>query len=153
LDWKSIKDKVYFLDGSLRDIYVLGTDRNDWSKWVDFVNTNYKISFHNYETEITHDKIDFSVILDFWNGNRDSASMATVFIDKIIIHVFFFDEEEIENDITPTEINSMEDHNKLIKYLVGLSKALNKPVVMTPENERETILIEVDNEKIKFDSR
>ena len=40
IDWRELKNKIYYLDGSLRDIYIHGTTRDDWQKWVDFVNEN-----------------------------------------------------------------------------------------------------------------
>jgi hypothetical protein len=41
--WEKIKENIYFLDGSLRDIYKNETTENDWKKWIDYVNKNYKI--------------------------------------------------------------------------------------------------------------
>jgi hypothetical protein len=46
LSWENLKNKVYFLNGSLRDIYVRDTTKEDWQKWSDFVNANYKTSFY-----------------------------------------------------------------------------------------------------------
>jgi hypothetical protein len=59
-------------------------------------------------------------------------------------------EEEIENDITPKEVNSLDDHNKLLEYMKGLSKVLNKQVILTPENQPNFILISVDNNIVKI---
>jgi hypothetical protein len=74
----------------------------------------------------------------------------TVFIDNIQVNAHFFIAEEIENDITPNEINSIDDHNKLMNYMTNLSKVLNKTVVLTPENEADFVLISVDKDEIKI---
>ena len=150
MNWQTLKDKIYYLDGSLRDIFVLNTTKVDWQIWTDFVNENYKTSFYIYETETTNDKIDYSKMLDYWNGKTDSAAMTTVYLDNIIIKSYFFDDQEIENDITPTEFNSIEDHERLMKYMKGLSKALDKKVILTPENSQEIILLSVDKDEITF---
>ncbi len=150
MNWQALKDNIYYLDGSLRDIYILNTTKEDWKIWTDFVNRNYKTSFHNYETETTKDNIDFSTMLDYWNGERDSSGMATVYVDNIIVNAYFFDHQEIENDITPKEFNSIDDHERLIKYMTGVSKALNKRVVLTPENSKEIVLLSVDKGEIIF---
>lgn len=65
------------------------------------------------------------------------------FIDEIQINNHFFIENEIENDISPKEINSIQDHEKIINYMINISSLLNKPIILTPENEQETILIKV----------
>ena len=150
MEWQDLKKNVYYLDGSLRDIYINNVTNIDWQVWTDFVNKNYKTSFHVYEKSITTDKIDFSVVLDYWKGNKDSSCMATVFVDDIIIKAYFFDSEQIENDLTPTEINSIDDHDKLLNYLTKLSKVLNKQVILTPENEVENILVAIDKDEVKI---
>lgn len=41
-------------------------------------------------------------------------------------------------------------NDKLVKYMADISKLLNKTVILTPENEQETILLKVDGHKIEF---
>jgi hypothetical protein len=43
MNWPDLKSKIYYSDGSLRDIHVLQTNLSDWQKWVDYVNENYRI--------------------------------------------------------------------------------------------------------------
>ena len=73
-----------------------------------------------------------------------------MFIDKIQINAHFFDDTEMENDIDPREFNSIEDHNKLLKYMSDISNLLDKEVILTPENEHETILFKVNKDDIEF---
>ncbi len=150
MNWIDLKNKVYYWDGSWRDIYVLGTSRSDWSKWVDYVNNNYTIKWFNGRLDKDEIKIDFNVIEEFWNGNHDYCSTATVFIDNIQVNAHFFDDSEIENDIDPRECNSCEDHNKIIKYMTDLSVLLDKEVILTPENENKIVLIRVYKDDIKY---
>lgn len=150
MNWTDLKNKIYYWDCSWRDIYVLQTNRDDWKKWADYVNKNYRINWFNGKADKDENQIDFGVIEDFWSGNHDLCSTAKVFIDKIQINAHFFDDTEMENDIDPREFNSIDDHNKLVKYMTDISKLLDKEVILTPENEHETILFKVSNDKIEF---
>ena len=150
MNWTDLKNKIYYWDGSWRDIYVLQTSQNDQEKWVDYVNKNYHIDWYNGKADRDENQIDIDVIKEFWSGNHDLCSTAKVFIDKIQINAHFFDDTEMENDIDPREFNSIEDHNKLIKYMSDLSNLLDKEIILTPENEHETILFKVNKEKIEF---
>lgn len=150
MNWTDIKNKVYYCDGSWRDIYVLQTSRDNWKIWIDYVNKNYRIDWFNSKTDRNENKIDFSVIDEFWGGNHDFCSTAKVFIDKIRINAHFFDDTEIENDVDPEEFNSIDDHNKLIKYMSDVSTLLDKEVLLTPENKHEFILFKVNKNNIEF---
>jgi hypothetical protein len=57
MEWKELKEKVYYLDGSLRDIYIHNTTKEDWKIWADFVNEHYRISHHFFETDTDENKI------------------------------------------------------------------------------------------------
>lgn len=150
MNWAELKDKVYYTDGSWRDIYVLQTTCADWKIWVDYVNKNYRIDWFNGKAAKEENQIDFKVIEEYWRGDHDLCSTAKVFIDKIQINAYFFDDTELENDINPSEFNSIHDHNKLIKYMSDLSIILDKEVTLTPENEHNTILFKVNKGTILF---
>jgi len=150
MNWTELKEKVYYRDGSWLDIYILRTSLEDNEKWTDYVNENYRIEWFNALTQADENRISFDVIKEFWNGNQDLCSTAKVFIDKVQINNHFFTDTEIENDIDPREINSMEDHERVIKYMTDLSKLLDKPLILTPENEQETILIIVSKNQVAY---
>ncbi len=78
------------------------------------------------------------------------ALNATIKIDNIIVKCYFFLDTEIENDITPREIKSLDDHDKLLKYMLDVSSILGKRIVLTPENysEDETELIAIDKGEV-----
>jgi len=150
MNWTELKEKVYYWDGSWCDIYILRTSLEYNEKWTDYVNENYRIEWFNALTQADENRISFDVIKEFWNGNQDLCSTAKVFIDEVQINNHFFTDTEIENDIDPREINSMEDHESVIKYMTDLSKLLDKPLILTPENEQETILIIVSKNQVAY---
>ena len=151
MNWNQLKNKVYAWDGGWLDIYVHGTSAQDWEKWTQLVNQNFKIDWYNGKTEKDESKIDFSVIQDYWGGNNDLCSTAKVFIDdNIQVNAHFFDDEQIENDIDPREFKSIDDHNKLIEFLRELSNKLGKEVSVTPENCPEIVLMKIMGDSIEI---
>jgi len=150
MNWQILKEQIYIWDGGWLDIYIFNTTIKDWEKWAQFVNENYKVSWYNGELNKTETKINFEVIKKFWAGNLDFQSTVMVFIGDIQVNAHFFLSTEIENDIDPREFNDMEDHNALIKYLKGISRILDKEVIVTPENCPEIVLISVKNEHVEI---
>jgi hypothetical protein len=144
MHWTELKKQIYFEDGSLRDICVLGTTMSDWEKWVELVNKKYQVEFWDSKTELTSDKIDFAIIREYWdsNGSRETIS-ARIRLDSINVMCYFFDDSEIENDVAPPEIKSLEDHIRLINYLNDISISLDKEVIVTDENTRTKVLLKV----------
>lgn len=147
MDWTELKQKIYYCDGSLRDIYILQTSNEDDKKWTDYVNKNYLIQWFNGIKQTNENIIDFEVVKGYLNGKHDLCSSASIFIDKIQTNNHFFSDKEIENDIDPRDINNIQDHEKIIKYMSELSNLLDKTVILTPESEQETILIKVTKTK------
>jgi hypothetical protein len=151
-DWKELKRCVYYEDGSLRDLYVLNTKTSDWLKWADFVNEHYTVTFYNYKSQTTRHQIIKEDVIAYLNGSKDidHCNTATIFLGRIWIKAHFHLKKELENDITPDEFQSPDDHHKLMSYMQGVSKLLGKPMILTPENNRETVLIQVEGENISY---
>jgi hypothetical protein len=142
MNWTELKKRIYFEDGSWRDIYVLDTTRKDWENWVDLINRKYSVEFYDAKTDLLADKIDFAAVREYWDsaGDREVIS-ASIKLDSINVMCYFFDDSQIENDIDPSEIKSQEDHDKLIDYLTDISVSLDKEVLLTEENTKNSILI------------
>ncbi|MBE9667088.1 hypothetical protein [Mucilaginibacter boryungensis] len=143
MNWEQLRENIYFIDGSLRDIYIFDTTEKDWQIWVEFVNENYPVTFPNYDLATKQTQIDFNKVLKGWDDLDADRYTASVYLDGIKVNAHFFIESEIENDITPTEINSIDDHLKLLEYMKKVSTLLNKKVVLTPENMPNEVLIMV----------
>lgn len=150
MNWELLKSGVYYLDGSLRDIYVLNTTRSDWQLWADFVNTNYTVSIQSYDDEEVKNKIGLVEVIAYWDAETYESVTSTVYVGNVLVNTHFFVEEEIENDVLPTEVESIEDHNRLMEYLKGVSKTLNKEVMLTAENLKEVVLIAVNGDTITY---
>lgn len=144
--WDELKDQIYYWDGSWRDLYILNTNKEDWIKWIKYVNQHYIVNWYNGKTGIEENQINYDVIKEYFDREHDLCSTAKIFIDKIQINCHFFSESEIENDIDPREINSLKDHEHVLKYMTDLSTILNKEVILTPESEPEVILMNVNEQ-------
>ena len=152
MNWETLRKNVYYLDGSLRDIFAFNVTRKEWEIWIDLINDKYTVHFYNGKTEQIQNKIDKNIVFESWDGKADFLINATIKLDTILIKCYFFNDMEIENDVTPSEINSIEDHNKLVEYLIDFSDAIKRKVVLTPENygndDVELIVVEKRNFKI-----
>ena len=134
--WGKIKKEIYYSDGSLRDIYVLDTNADNWSEWISYINENYKVRFTYFDSEgnkILKEKIIFEELLKYWKSFEYSLDAEFV-INEIIFKCYFFSEDEIEIDFWPSEVNSLEQHNSIIEYMKSISKLLKKEIILTPEN-------------------
>lgn len=151
MNWQEIKERIYHENGSLRDIYIRKVTPDDWKRWIDFVNKNYRIDFKIGNT-LKGDKIEYDVIAAYWNDPGQECPSAAIHLDNVIIKAYFFDENEIEHDITPIEIKSLKDHESLLEYLKSVSALLNRPVELTQENPRESkdVLMTVDERRATF---
>jgi hypothetical protein len=148
--WTIIEELVYYRDGSLRDIYVLDTTIEDWEKWIDLVNAKYTVEFYNGQTEQIETALNKELVLDYLICRKDYAYHATIKLENIDVKVYFFHAAEIENDITPVQLNTVESHNRLVGYLLDISNKLQKPVFLTAENSPNIIHIKVDRNIVEI---
>jgi hypothetical protein len=146
--WTELKNRIYFEDGSLRDVYVLNTTGKDWENWVELVNENYVLQFYDAKVDLTTDRIPFKAVEETWTKDNREWATATVKIGPININCHFFDHSEIENDIDPREFKSMNDHDNFINYLKDVSILLDKEVIVTDENAKDSVLIRVIGDNV-----
>ena len=136
LRWTDVKSYIYTPDGSLPDTYVLNTTRDDWRKWVDFVNATYKVMFRDAQ-EREHECIDFIAVLKCWDDNEaDGWPFASISVGEVQVNCFFLAEDIIDGDIDPRQFKQPEDHLQLMNYLMSLSTMLGKKVVLLSEGTR-----------------
>jgi hypothetical protein len=85
MDWKVLEENIYYKDGSLRDIYIQGTTKEHWEKWVNMVNEYYKLEWYNGLQDETSNQIDFNVVLEYFKDSSDFSTSASISIDDIKI--------------------------------------------------------------------
>ncbi len=73
MDWKLLREKIYYLDGSLRDIYVRDTGRDEWETWINFVNNKYQIEFIIEGSDEKFNQIDKNIVFNYWDSEDKLA--------------------------------------------------------------------------------
>ena len=153
MNWDELRNGMYHIDGSWRDIYVLNTTKEDWHRWIEYVNTNYEVSWYadDYNSGIAVDTIDSQFINCRWDS-KHCATTVSVLLGKVQINCHFFTESQIENDIDPREIKSLDDHKRVMEYMKSVYNLLGKEVILTEENSEDAIWIKVNGNDIDFPS-
>ncbi len=143
--WQSIKEDIYFEDGSLRDINIYNTDKDDWKKWSELVNRRFEVEFTNGFTLSTSNRIDIEEVFRYWKNPEAALGpfMASVKLKDLKVNCYFFEESVLENDIDPREVKNEKDHILILEYLHVVAAELKKKIVMTLENTEELILLEL----------
>ena len=152
-DWDTIKRSVYSEDGSLRDVYVLGTTRQDWAHWITFVNGCYPVRWEaeGHNDDAPAPAIDADFIARRWDVGHNRLTVSThVFLGSVQANCHFFVETEIENDLDPREIRTPADHERVLAYLVDLSTTLDKEVILTEENSEEAVWFRVNGARVEY---
>ena len=142
-NWENIK-WIFEPDGGLRDIYIQEVLLSDWIKLIDFLNGNHSLK---YTTSIkSSDKIDKEYIIKYLqdkSGELESVKV-TVELDGISANCHFFLQDQIEFDIDPIEIKTIDDYEKVENFMSSISYLLEKQVTLTFENDIKLPVIKID---------
>lgn len=139
-NWNDIR-WIFVPDGSLRDIYVQNVTLSDWEKLIDFLNLNYDLKFGDDD----NNQIDREYVIDYLRDEtRKMENKALkIYLNGISIHCHFF-LSEIEFDIDPKEIKSIQDFESIEKFMISVSRVLSRQVTLTGESSPEFPLIKID---------
>ena len=58
--------------------------------------------------------------------------------------------QSLDMDIDAREFQTIEDHNRLIQFLIGLSKSLNKKISLNPELNTEYSILRINADRIEW---
>ncbi|MEH7389634.1 hypothetical protein V7149_19980 [Bacillus sp. JJ1503] len=136
-------DKVFFKDGSLRDIYIVDVDLTDWQKFFDWIRTSpWDIVYYKDGQETEYEETDDAHFLK----DNDYHILMSININGVLINCHFFSEDEIEFDIDPKEVKSITVVIAVFKFMKSLSKILDKESILTGENSPEYPLVTVKSD-------
>jgi hypothetical protein len=140
---------IFRPDGTLLDIYVQDVDISDWKKLFNLLNDNYKLTFKSFDEEEEVDQIKIKSIINYLEDETGEFedNILSIFLNDIQINCHFFLAEQIEFDIEPKEINTIDDFLLIYNFMISISKSLKKQVTLTGENSPEFPLIKIDKEK------
>jgi len=140
--WKDIK-WIFEPDGSLIDIYVQEVSLDDWRKVISLINEKYKVKYDG--TNLIDEKYSIEYLTDD-TGEMESKS-ASIHFDDIQLNCHFFLEDQIEFDIDPKEINSIQDFETIESFMIDISTELDNQVTLTGENNIKFPLIKIDTNR------
>jgi hypothetical protein len=135
MNWETWQRAVELDGSSLWDVYVLGTDRGDWQRLLDWLRgSGLPLSFQGGASPGPLPQ-DVGEIF----AGLDGGWAYTLFIDPdgMRVNTHFFIEEEIELDIGPRDVRSELELDRLQAFLTGIAKLLDRTVLVTPENGQE----------------
>lgn len=130
----------YFeLDGSLLDAYVFDVSMADWQHVIDVVRAQRW-------------RLDYTVggssqplpqqSSDIFAARGDASTTLTIWpTPDIAVNTHFFSDDEIEFDFEPGELQGQDPLDVLCAFLRTIGGTLNKPIVLTPENNPDWPLL------------
>ncbi|MDQ2086332.1 hypothetical protein RBH29_07805 [Herbivorax sp. ANBcel31] len=124
--------KIFYCDGSFRDIYIKNTEENDWQIFLDFLKREkWTIDFYKDGNIIEYSCFSQE---ELFKLSEEYAIRMVINIDSITINCNFFSVDEIELDIDPREVINDYLYKEIIVFIKETSKAIKKEIVLTPEN-------------------
>ncbi len=137
--WNDIQ-WIFKPDGSLRDIYVQDITIREWEKLIDHLNDNFILTFSG------KNKIDKKYVIDYLqdtSGEMESKSLI-IHLGQIKVNCYFFLSGQIEFDIEPKEIKSIEDFEQISNFMTSISDILQEQITLSAESQPEFPLFKVD---------
>lgn len=151
LEWDVLKEKIFYTNnGVLRNISAYDLDITDWERLIMLFNDRYDVLFRKYDSSTFDKFIMFEEILKFWSGINDDGCMAILKKHEIYINCYFNGPKDLDFDVDCTCINKLEDAEIVIKFLIEISKVINKPVFLETESysEKTIVLLEVNLDNV-----
>ncbi|MFD1739422.1 hypothetical protein ACFSCX_23355 [Bacillus salitolerans] len=117
--------KVFFDDGSLRDIFVKKTNKDDWTTLWDFVKSLIKrtLSIDGEETDDIPDDV-----ASIFKARKDKSIYISIDYKDVAFVCHFFCIEEIEFDVSPRQINNLSEAKAVFEFMERLANLLRKDV-------------------------
>ncbi|PGM53854.1 hypothetical protein [Bacillus sp. AFS053548] len=137
-------NEVFFVDGSLRDIYVFKVDINGWLRLYELVHRSpWNITLY-IDGQIS--EYENKTVYMLFKEKENHSIMMTININGILFNCYFFSDTEIEFDIDPNEIKSETDVKKVFEFMKKISMVLGKESILTVESDPDNPLVTVHSD-------
>lgn len=125
-------------DGSLRDIYVSDASPRDWDEFIRALGSwNYRADFSLDGTSSTLPES----AAQLFENRASSAPLLQIHLGSVTVCCHFFWDEQLEFDLDPREVNGEAAFSEILRFMRQLGHAVDKSVVLTPENMPEAPII------------
>ena len=135
MDWSQIATDSKS-DGSLRDIYILGTSIDDWALIWNVLTASGSLAFGVDGIARTPP----ADVREAFALHASHSVTACYRLGKQRLNCHFFVEEEVEFDLDPKDVDGLVEAERLGQFLVDLGRMTSKEVRLTAENEREAVI-------------
>ncbi|MFJ7973690.1 hypothetical protein [Psychrobacillus sp. NPDC096389] len=144
-----VLDNVFFNDGSLRDIYVLDVDLVDWQKFYDWIYlSRWEITLYKDGLETVN---EIKNVIELFEERENHSILLSIDIDgAALINCHFFSKDEMEFDVNPIDIKSLNEANAVFGFMKKLSSVLDKEIFLTEENMPEHPLVTIKSDDALF---
>jgi hypothetical protein len=136
LDWTTIKQELYFEDGSLRDIIADVNISQEKCKEL------YKFLQINYNLQITCDGDLTDSSIDKILHDSEHCYIISFYICQVHFQ-FYLNLQYVEFDFSPNEVDCFEMHTAIIYFMTQLANILQVSIKMTPESCHDMSLYEI----------
>lgn len=144
IKWNESTAEAFEVDGSLRDLLVLGVTGEVWNRFFDWLREHPwapgaseggpAAPVRGEPIPARFDELDPSKSI--WGTQ--------VRYGPLTINFHHFCDEEIEGDLDPREVQGQAALDALVEFVALLGSAMHCEVVVTPENGRHWTLLRYD---------
>ncbi len=130
-DYSRIYKDIFYIDGSLRDIYVLGSNEQDWQVLLNFL----RLETYSIEFFVEGELRPLSArIQDIFAQAHDYGVHLRIDEAHLALHCHFFTSKEIEFDLNPRDFHNEQQVLRLLDFIRTIGRLLNREIILTPEN-------------------
>ena len=134
-------EEAFERDGSLRDLYVLSTSRDDWSAFLKFVSASQYANRFKLNDSPAPLPPDASSLFP---RSGDNFPLLRIDVSGMGLNCHFYLENEIELDLDPREVQDDAKADAIVAFIAALGDALGKEVRMTSENGPDEAILRYD---------
>lgn len=132
--FEEAKEYLY-QDGSLRDVYVLKTTDTELDAFLKYVQPlgDFLLDGEPAIFPRTYG--------DAMQASQDACALLQISVGPGYLNCHFFGNNELELDLGPADYSTAEAWDALCDFLQGLSNAMQREVIVTPENMPEVAYV------------
>lgn len=136
-----IIQRVFYIDGSLRDIYVVGTSEQDWQALLTYL----RVSPYPLEYLLDDEVRPLpELAVDILSIRDEHSPLLRIDQQRLGLNCHFFILEEIEFDLDPKDFQTAQQVSYLLDFMRTTGRVLNKPIILTGENDVQGPLFRYD---------
>jgi len=119
-------------NGSIREIYVLGTDLSDWQCIVDTLRGFEPRPIYRLNGMLTELPIR---VEEVFGSHCVGSTILSFIVDDLAVNCHFFVVDEIEFDLDARDVGGLRQVKSLSSFMQLLGSLTNKVVILSAEND------------------